>query len=392
MRIVNPNVFGAVTLDERHVTAVADVIHGRELFRHRDLPGDSECTLLEREATAFLGCAGAVAVNSGTTGLKAALGAAGVRRGGRVLIPAFTFVATAFAVVALGAVPEPVEIRGDLGMDLDDLQSRLGPHVQAVVTVNVQGHAGNACEVTQTLDGTGIPVVEDACQGFGASAGGRRAGTAGLLGVYSFQQSKQLAAGEGGLIVGREPAALATCARTADLGAFRRPDGLPDWDSPYANFGENLRMTELQAAILRAQLHQLPETLDRQRASRRALQRRLRPGGWPVVRSVDPSGDTGSHLLLLAPTADAASGASRAARARGVLLRPVWDRTYYQHALFARHGLAPGQLRVATTPRAEDLARRLLSVPLPPTLAESDLDLVADVLDDVTTRLPQGSP
>jgi 8-amino-3,8-dideoxy-alpha-D-manno-octulosonate transaminase len=392
MRPVNPNMFGAVTLNERHVTAVADVIHSRELFRHRDQPGDSECTLLEREAAAFLGCAGAVAVNSGTTGLTAALRAAGVRPGGRVLIPAFTFVATAFAVVALGAVPEPVEVRWDLGMDLDDLRSRLGRHVQAVVTVNVQGHASNASEVAEALDGTEIPLVEDACQGFGASSRGRFAGTVGLLGVFSFQQSKQLAAGEGGLIIGRDPAVLATCARAADLGAYRRPDGLPDWDSPFAEFGENLRMTELQAAILRAQLHQLPGTLDRQRASRRALQRRTHPDGWSVVRSVDPSADTGSHLLLLAPTAEAASRASRAARTRGVLLRTVWDRAYYQHALFTRHGLAPGQLRVATAPRAEDLARRLLSVPLPPTLAEADLDLVADVLDDVTQRLTQGSP
>jgi dTDP-4-amino-4,6-dideoxygalactose transaminase len=391
MRPVNPNTFGAATLGERHLTAVADVVHSRELFRHRDQPGDSECTLLEREAAAFLGCAGAVAVNSGTTGLKAALRAAGVRPGGRVLIPAFTFVATAFAVVALGAVPEPVEVRWDLGLDLDDLRARLGRHVQAVVTVNVQGHASNAGEVRQALDGTGIPLVEDACQGFGASTQGRPAGTVGLLGVYSFQQSKQLAAGEGGLVIG-EPAALATCARAADLGAHRRPDGVPDWDSPLADFGENLRMTELQAAILRAQLRQLPETLDRQRASRRSLQRRLRPHGWPVVRSVGPSADTGSHLLLLAPTAEAASGASRAARARGVLLRPVWDRAYYQHLLFARHGLTPGQLRVPSAPRAEELARRLLSVPLPPTLAEADLDLLATVLDDITTRLPQGSP
>lgn len=392
MRPVNPNTFGAATLDERHVAAVADVVHSRELFRHRDQAGDSECTLLERDAAAFLGCAGAVAVNSGTTGLKAALRAAGVRPGGRVLIPAFTFVATAFAVVALGAVPEPVEVRWDLGLDVDDLRVRLGRHVQAVVTVNVQGHASNAGEVTQVLDSTGIPLVEDACQGFGASTQGRPAGTVGPLGVYSFQQSKQLAAGEGGLVIGRDPAALAACARSADLGAHRRPNGLPDWDSPLADFGENLRMTELQAAILRAQLHQLPETIDRQRASRRSLQRRLRPHSWPVVRSVDPSADTGSHLLLLAPTAEAASGASRAARARGVLLRPVWDRTYYQHLLFTRHGLTPGQLRVATAPRAEDLARRLLSVPLPPTLAEADLDLLAAVLEDVTTRLQQGPP
>lgn len=376
---VNPNMFGAVTVTGQARENALQVLADREMFRYRADGARSWNDRLEKSLGAWSNCASAVTTNSGTSGLRIALRAAGVMPGDHVLVSAYTFVATPMAMTAIGAVPVPMDMGLGLGIDLDDLAGRLDPSVRAVIVVHVQGHLADLGPARDMLADRDIALVEDACQAFGASTGGQPAGSMGDLGVFSFQQAKQLASGEGGAIVSRFPHLVAACALQVDMGAVRDDAGLPNWDDERAVLGECCRMTELQAAVLCAQLNELPAVLDRQRTLRRRLRTLLEARGIRTVRSADPDGDSASHLILLADNPDHADAIIARTRAGGVLVRLVWDRPYYRHRVFERTGLTPEKLGVSPAARAEDLAPRLLSVPIPSVDANS-ADLMADVI------------
>jgi perosamine synthetase len=236
----------------------------------------------------------------------------------------------------------------------------------------------NTSGVADLLDRRGVPLVEDACQGFGARCHGVAAGTEGAAGVFSFQQSKQLSAGEGGLVIANDPAIAARCTRFTDLGASRDKDGAPSWDDAGAVLAQNLRITELQSVLLQSQLEGLNQTLIAQGRARKAVVANLdRDSFGCIVHSADPDGDAASHLLLRVGGRSQGQALIAYARANGVLVRPVWDRVYYEHSVFARAGLTPSQLGLRPAPRAEALAQTLLSVPTPASLDESGAEIVA---------------
>ncbi|MGH8966023.1 MAG: DegT/DnrJ/EryC1/StrS family aminotransferase, partial [Actinomycetes bacterium] len=237
MEPVNPNVFGAATVTGRARENALQVLADREMFRYRADGARSWNDRLEKSLGAWSHCASAVTTNSGTSGLRVALRAAGVMPGDHVLVSAYTFVATPMAVAAVGAVPIPVDMGPGLGIDLDDLAGRLDPGVRAVIAVHVQGHLADLGPARDMLAGHDITLVEDACQAFGASTGGQPAGSVGDLGVFSFQQAKQLAAGEGGAIVSKDSDLVAACALQVDMGAVRDDAGLPNWDDERAMLG-----------------------------------------------------------------------------------------------------------------------------------------------------------
>lgn len=387
MTYVNENRFGAATLPPTPPPLVEAIFRRGEFFR---FPGDGEpsvCSQLEQEVAAWLGVPGAVATSSGTAGLRTALIACGVEPGDRVLVSAFTFIATAAAVLSVGAIPEPFDCDGGLGVDIADLEDRLHDGVKAVIAVHVQGHAVDLEGVRELLTSRKVPLVEDACQGFGATCGGRPAGTFGDIGVFSFQQSKQVSSGEGGMIVAGDPGLLRRCGRLTDLGAVRDHRGLPQWDSPEAAIGENHRMTELQAAVLIPQVADLNRMLTRQAACRTAILDVLgERAGAPILFSADPEGDAASHLLLEMESSESAHSLIESAARRGVLVRRVWARPYYGHAVFDRLELGPARLGLKPARRAEDLAARLVSVPTPGDMSSADAEMVGTVISEELQR------
>jgi perosamine synthetase len=378
--LVNPNIFGAGTVEGRGRANLSRVLADKEMFRHRSDGALSWNTRLERSLGLWSRCAGAVAANSGTSGLRVALRAAGVREGDHVAVSAYTFVATPMAVASIGAIPIPLDVGPDLGVDLDALSERVHSGVRAVVAVHVQGHLADLGAARDILAAQDVALIEDACQALGASIGGRPAGSVGDLGVFSFQQAKQLAAGEGGAIVSTDPKLVAACALQVDMGAVRDDVGNPNWDDERAVLGEGCRMTELQAALLCAQLDDLPSTLRRQRSLRSRLRSLIEARGIRTFYSADPEGDSASHLILIADDSAHARAIITSARSRGVLIRLVWDRPYYRYRAFERAGLTPQKLNVPPAVRAESLAPRVLSVPVPGDLDPSKIDIIAGVI------------
>ncbi|MCL2726582.1 MAG: DegT/DnrJ/EryC1/StrS family aminotransferase [Polyangiaceae bacterium] len=225
-----------------------------------------ECVAFEREMAAFVSAKHALLTNSGTSALHLALVAAGVRAGDHVLVPAYSFVATALAVIHAGAIPIFVDVDETTGLlHADDAARALTPRTRAIMPVHVHGCAFDVGRFADLCEGRRIALVEDAAQAHGAMWRGRPVGALGRAGGFSLQSSKNLGAGEGGVFVTNDDAVAAEAFR---LRSFGQPIDL-DFDverpldaaRPTASerVGWMYRGTELTAAIARAGLARLAE-------------------------------------------------------------------------------------------------------------------------------------
>lgn len=209
-----------------------------------------------------------VSVNSGTSALYAALLAAGIKQGDEVLIPSFTFVATANAVVAAGGKPMFVDIKkDDYTMDASDLKAKITKKSKIVIPVHLYGHPCNIDEIGELADKHSLDVIEDACQSLGSSYKNKQTGTFGTLGCFSMYASKVLTAGEGG--------AIATDSdELADKVKMIRNHGMVEgYDTRI--LGLNLRLPELSAAVAKVQMQKLDKMLEVRRRNAELLSKLL---------------------------------------------------------------------------------------------------------------------
>jgi len=236
----------------------------------------------------------AVAVTSGTSALIVSLMAAGVGPGDEVIVPPYTFIATASACLFLGAVPVFADVdTRTLCLHPAAAAAAITPRTKAVVPVHFAGCPADMSALADLCHGRGLALVEDACQAPGAAWAGRPVGTWGSFGCFSFQESKNLSAGEGGAVTGRG-AGIETVWSLHNVGRTR--DGA--WYG-HARIGQNLRMTALQAALLRSQLVRFPAQAGRRAAAAAHLGALLQhvPGIHPLL---PPAGVT-AHAWHLFP-------------------------------------------------------------------------------------------
>ncbi|MFG1683029.1 DegT/DnrJ/EryC1/StrS family aminotransferase [Nonomuraea sp. NPDC049269] len=241
----------------------------------------------------------AVAVGNATLGLFAALRGLGVGRGDEVIVPAYTFVASATAVLLTGATPVIADVNPvDLHLSPEAVEAALTGRTAAIMPVHLAGSPADMDPLNALAARHGLVVVEDAAQAHGATYKGRPVGGLGDAGVYSFQASKAMTAGEGGLIVCRDEATYEAIWSVCNLG--RKRGG--QWYG-HPTIGWNLRLTEIQAALLLPWLDRLDAEIDHREsfctAAEHALtaESRLARGGEPVgVASAGGGGPSGARL------------------------------------------------------------------------------------------------
>ncbi|GAB2650360.1 DegT/DnrJ/EryC1/StrS family aminotransferase [Kribbella swartbergensis] len=250
--------------------------------------------------TRSVGSSYGVSVVNGTVALFLALRALGVGRDDEVIVPAYTFVASATAVVLAGARPVIADVTPEtLHLDPAAVEPLIGPRTKAIMPVHLAGAPADVAAFRQY----GVPIVEDAAQAHGATWHGRPVGTLGDAACFSFQSSKAMTAGEGGLIVTddeevyRRLWALHNVGRSIDGGWYEHPD-----------VGWNLRMTEFQAAVLMPQL----AILDEQVATRERSVRYLRQQGLDLLPAPEGTTRSSHHLALLRYDAQRFGGHSKA--------------------------------------------------------------------------------
>src|SRR5262245_13592122 len=189
--------------EEAAVAAVRAVMRARKLFRFGGPGGPLQPSRVRELELAFaerLAVRHTLAVNSGTSALVCGLAALGVGPGDEVIVPAFTWVSTASAVVAVGAVPVIAEVDDSLTLDVADVERRLSAHTRAIIAVHMRGAPARLDALVALARARGLRLVEDVAQAAGGSFRGRRLGTIGDVAAFSFQMSKILTAGEGGLV------------------------------------------------------------------------------------------------------------------------------------------------------------------------------------------------
>lgn len=283
---------GATFINEEELEALARVLRSRALDRH----SGTEVSALEAECCERLGVMHAVAVNSGTSALSTALAGIGVTAGDEVILPAFSYIGIASAILAAGAVPVLCEVDDTLTISPSAVAAHITSRTRAVVAVHMRGTACDLHAILAACAGSSVRVVEDCAQALGGSIGGIPLGSVGAVGCFSFQQFKVLTAGEGGLVVTNDADVAMRMRLYHDAAAAFRRATRPT-SSGHASL--NLRLGELSGAVLRVQLGKLPSVLAGLRTRRAVLAGVLLPmEGVAERRLVDPDGDVGVSLCL----------------------------------------------------------------------------------------------
>lgn len=205
-----------------------------------------------------------IAVNSGTSALLAALLALGLKEGDEVLLPSFTFVASANSVVAAGGTPVFVDINEtDYTIDIKDLATKITKRTRAIMPVHLYGHPADLDEIAELANSNSLEIIEDACQSLGSEYRKRQTGTIGSMGCFSMYASKVLTSGEGGAITTDDDL-------LADQLRMIRNHGMVEgYDTKV--FGLNLRLPEICAAMAKGQMQKLDEMLEKRRNNAKLL-------------------------------------------------------------------------------------------------------------------------
>jgi len=216
--------------------------------------GGKHVQIFEKSAASFVKSKYAIAVNSGTAALQAALYALDVKKGDEVLVPSFTFVATANAVISTGAKPIFVDIlKENYTIDPADLSKKITKNTRAIIPVHLYGNVAHVEQLSEISKKHNIPIIEDSAQSLGSTYKGKHTGTFFEMGCYSMYPAKVMTAGEGGFIVTNNK-------KLRDKLLMIRNHGMVHgYDTRI--FGLNLRLPEINAAIATVQMKKLPNFL-----------------------------------------------------------------------------------------------------------------------------------
>src|ERR1700678_2475387 len=290
---------GVHHMGEEEAEAVLRVLKSRSPFRYYGIDLQGEAEAFESEFASFLGVDHAVAVTSGAAALHTALAALGVGPGQEVIIPAYMWVSVVAAVVNLGAIPVLADIDDTFCLDPASVEAKITPLTSGIIAVHMSGAPANITELLKVAGGRGLFLLEDCAQCAGGSVGGKKVGTFGDMGVFSFQMNKNMTSGEGGAVVSNDGRLYDRAFACHDLGYARDDNGRTVFDNmALCLWGRGYRIDELRASILRVQLRKLPRIIAAMHGSKYRIRKALEE--FPQLRLrkiVDPQGDTGSFLI-----------------------------------------------------------------------------------------------
>jgi len=360
----------------RTIVGDEEVDAAARVIRSGQLSAGPEVLAFEREFAGICGVRYAVAVNSGTAALHAALASIGVSPGDEVVTTPFTFAATATPILMQGASPIFVDIDArTFNADLDRLSTAITARTKAVIAVDLFGLPIETAAL-KDLRSRNIPVIEDACQAVGASRDGVSTGALTDIGCFSLYATKNLMCGEGGVLTTDDE-------NVATLGRRFRQHGQGE-RYEYLSLGYNYRMTDISAAIARVQLSRLDDVGQRRRANAALYDKLLAeiPGiATPVVpRGVKHAYHQYTIRIDGQTTQNRVDRDTLRAklRDRGIGTGVYYPTPLHLNPLFAACGYVRGDF-----PNAEAAAMEVLALPIHPLLSESDVETVAASIRDI---------
>jgi len=287
-------------IGKREIEAVTKVLKGGMMFRYRGGEGGC-CDRFENAFARKIGVKYALTVSSGTGALICALVGAGVEPGDEVIVPAYTFMATPLAVLAVGAIPVIADVDETLALSPESVEKNLSKYTRAIIPVHMTGRPCDLGALKRIARRHKLLIVEDACQAVGGSYRGRRLGSIGDAGAFSFNQFKIIAAGEGGAVVTNDLTAYDKALIHHDGGCVFRKHAARVSTPFFA--GTNFRVSEITGAMMCEQLKRLDGILRRLRARRAAMREALaKPAAFRLSPCNDDEGDCGVCVPVLFET------------------------------------------------------------------------------------------
>ncbi|SCL30880.1 DegT/DnrJ/EryC1/StrS family aminotransferase [Micromonospora inyonensis] len=348
----------------RPVIGEAEIDAAVRVLRSGRVVQGPEVAAFEEEFAELVAGRHCVAVNSGTSALQLTLMALGFGPGDEIIVPSFSFAASANSIRLVGAEPVFVDIEpGSFCLDPAAVEAAVGPRTKAIMPVHLYGHPAAMDKIMAIAERHGLAVVEDAAQAHGAALNGTPVGAFGTAGCFSFYPTKNMHSLEGGMITTADPVLARTLRLLRNQGMEQR----------YANeiVGANMRMTDVAAAIGRVQLTQLGEWTEQRRSNAKFLDSRITGMVTP------PVADAARHVYHQYTVR--VRGDRDAAQQRLTELG-IGNAVYYPTPI---HRLKPyltadGQPGPWDLPETERAAAEVISLPIHPSLTQADLERIAD--------------
>ena len=377
-------------IGKEEADAVRRVIESKNLFKINDAMRETEqCEALLRQK---FGVKRALLLTSGTGALTSALVGMGIGPGDEVIVPAYTYIATAMAVVAAGAVPVIADINATFTLDPEEAEKKITPRTRCIIPVHIQGFPCDMDALVSLASKYSLMILEDACQADGGSYKGKRLGSIGKAGALSFNQFKVITAGEGGALLTDDDTLYERALIYHDASAIAFfGDQLKDVTEPQF-CGSELRTNEVSAAILHQQLLKLDGILFDLRKNKRLLSQAI-ADVCEVAPSNDIMGDCGVTLPILFQN-EAEARAYAAAVGYGAYLPIDTGKHIYDHwtaVLEQRGAFHPAMdpfrfpenashvpdYKNEVYPNTLDLLSRTVFLPVNPDWSEEEVETVA---------------
>jgi dTDP-4-amino-4,6-dideoxygalactose transaminase len=391
--VSGPNVYDAEPIPDSVRSEIDALLASGDLFRYGAAAG-SAVAKLESEFAEFMGVPFALAVNSCSSALFLSLKALGIEPGAKVMIPAFTFAAVPSAVIHAAGEPVLFDVAANYRIDVDDFEAKLSHDIKAVIISHMRGHTSDMDAIMALCEARDVPVIEDAAHSLGTLWSGRKIGTIGAIGCFSFQSFKLMNAGEGGMLTTRDPDLIARAIIMS--GAYehnwrKHPvvhDRFAVWQNRLPLF--NMRMNNLSAAVLRPQIREVPRRARNGRANHDYVAGILNASPWlhvpaPLDRELRAP-DSIQFNLRGFDSDEEARAFQRSANEKGVPVqifglsednaRAFWNWRF----IGSQSGLK----------RTRAMLMRACDVRLPARLSKADLDFIARALVESADEVKQG--
>ena len=393
---------------EEEKKEILEVLDTGVLFRYEfpnERKGIYKVRTFEEKFAAYCGVKHGQAVTSGTAALKVAMAALGIGPGDEVITQGFTFVATWEAILDIGAIAVFAEVDETLNMDPADLEKKITAKTRLIIPVHMMGAAARIEEIKGIADRHGIPVLEDTAQAAGASLNGKRLGSFGACGTFSFDPVKTMTTGEGGMIVTNDEKLWREMSEYHDHGHDHAVNPGGRGGEGRSFIGSNYRMMELQGAIGLAQLAKLDGIVAAQQENKGAIKKLVAKLPGVTFRVIlDEKGDNASFLAFFLPTREKAQAVNKVLGDNGAGAVYFANNTWHYYpkwehllagATLAKSGWpfqeADGRRRVvydpAALPQSAAIIDRLLVYPVPVKLSEERLGQIAAALDKAVSAL-----
>lgn len=381
-------------IGQEEIDAVERVIRSKKLFKVNE--AYQESMHAEEDLCSYLNTEHSIVMTSGHAALVSALTAAGIGPGDQVIIPAYTYIASAMAIVAVGAIPVIAEIDESLTIDPCDVEKKITENTAAIMPVHMLGMPCKMDEICDIAKKHGIKVIEDACQAMGGDYKGKKLGTWGDAGAYSYNYFKIISTGEGGALVTNDKDLYQKALIYHDSSAVcffgNQLDGVNI--PPFC--GNEYRTNEISCALLREQLKKIEEIKKDLKKAKKYLAEKL-SAKYKINKTNDPEGELAMHLQIIASSSDEAVKIVSCGKGNILInskrhvytdweaimqkrghLNPLMDPFKFE----ANRNIIP-EYTHDMCPKSLGILSRAINIPINPDATEEELDAIAEKLLNV---------